>query len=356
MLLSHDLSELPQIIEEKLRQVTLVLLPIGVVLMFLSWYQNTQVKNHSYTDHFGLPFLVVTFTLIWALALRRHLSGRQATVSFTLALCLFLSAEQLELALVGSLYQYGDPGSFGWMFVMYMLLFLSLDSHQARWVSFCFLALNATIYFSGLVRFRATPEVHTSYTNHCAASFIGVCILGLYSELKQQLGKAQTLAATDALTGLINRRQMQLHLEEVVAKERGFVLLLLDIDHFKQVNDQHGHNTGDTVLRELSKHIHHCLGTGNLLGRWGGEEFLVLLPDASHRDVLQLAETLLQHTRQQIFAKKLTLTLSIGGAQYISGERPEDVVHRADMALYRAKQTGRNRFHFHEKSSLTDAA
>jgi two-component system cell cycle response regulator len=149
---------------------------------------------------------------------------------------------------------------------------------------------------------------------------------------------------------------MQLHLEEAMSRPSGFMLLLIDIDHFKQINDTHGHNTGDTVLRELSSHLSANLGNDALLGRWGGEEFLVLLPRASYAELEQLAEDLLERVRQQSFAHGFPLTLSIGGALSSNEARPEDVVHRADTALYQAKEAGRNRFRAHLPSELKQAA
>jgi diguanylate cyclase (GGDEF)-like protein len=347
---------LPPVIEEKLRRLTLILTPLGIVVLLVSIWQNSQTKHLATEAYFGLPILVVYFTAIWLLTRFRYLSGQRASLAFILPICLHLCLEQFEHAVAGSLYTYGDPGNFGWTFVMYLLLSLTLERKQARAVSVFFLLVQIGIYASGLRRFTPTAEVQISFTQHFAASLIAIGVLGLTSDIRQYMNQIQHMATTDSLTGLVNRRQMQLHLEESVAAGKSFVLLLMDIDHFKQVNDQHGHNTGDAVLRELSTHIQTCLTSGSLLGRWGGEEFLVLLPDTSPGAVEQLAEILLRHTRQQTFPQQLTLTLSIGGAQYESGERPEDVVHRADMALYQAKQAGRNRFHFHGKAALADAA
>lgn len=339
-----------------MRRLTLILTPLGIVVLLISIWQNSQTKHVATEAYFGLPLLVVYFTAIWLLTRFRYLSGQRASLAFILPICLHLCLEQFEHAVAGSLYTDGDPGNFGWTFVMYLLLSLTLERKQARVVSVIFLVVQIAIYVSGLRRFTPTAEVQISFTQHFAASLIAIGVLGLTSDIRQYMSQIELMATTDSLTGLVNRRQMQLHLEEAVSTGQSFVLLLMDIDHFKQVNDQHGHNVGDSVLREISKHIHTCLRPHDLLGRWGGEEFLVLLPHASHHDVQQLTELLLQHTRQQTFPQELTLTLSIGGAQYESGERPEDVVHRADMALYQAKQAGRNRFHFHGKIVLADAA
>jgi diguanylate cyclase (GGDEF)-like protein len=352
----HALASLPPVVEEKLRRLTLCTLPVGILILVMSWYQNEKVHNRSLTNHIGLPTLGLLFILVWVPLLQRRLSGQLATVIYISAFCLFLGAEQLEQSLTGLLYTYGDPGSFSWICVMYTLFFLILDSRRARIVCLLFVALNATTYFGGLLHFRATPEVHTSYINHFLASLIIIAILGPYADLKQHLGKAQSLASTDSLTGLLNRRQMQLLLEKAIQHERHFVLLLLDIDHFKQVNDRLGHNVGDSVLREVSQRLRESLRQDDLLGRWGGEEFLALLPQTAHDDAEQLAERLLQSIRQHAFPHELSVTVSIGATHALEGERPEDIVHRADLALYHAKQAGRNRFHFHATSHTSQAA
>ena len=338
---------LPPLIEEKLRRLTLVLTPVGILTLLLSIWQNTQIKNATQVAHYGLPLLSVIFSIVWVLTLKNRISGRQATLAFTIPACLHIYLEQLEHSVTGLLYQYGDPGNFGWMFVKFLLLFLSLNSHRARWVSFAFLATHVAIYVSGLRKFHPTPEIELSFTQYFIASMIAICILGLNSDIRQHLGKVQTLADTDALTQLINRRQMQLCLERSVQSPHPFVLLLLDIDHFKLVNDQYGHNRGDAVLKELSHHLSTCLRSGDLLGRWGGEEFLLLLPNTSDVEAQKLALRLVSAVRERRFANNLPITLSIGGASYLPGERPEDVVHRADTALYQAKHAGRDCFCFH---------
>nr|WP_309687085.1 GGDEF domain-containing protein [Armatimonas sp.] len=100
-------------------------------------------------------------------------------------------------------------------------------------------------------------------------------------------------------------------------------------------------------MKELSHHLSTCLRSGDLLGRWGGEEFLLLLPNTTLQEAQNLAHRLVSTVRERRFANNLPITLSIGGAACLPGERPEDVVHRADTALYQAKQAGRDCFRFH---------
>lgn len=342
---------LPPELDEKLRRITLWLTPVGVVVMILALWQNTKMRQGGREVFYGLPILCLLFAVVWVLALKRRLSGQRAALAFTFPICCQLYVEQLEHALNGSLYRYGDPGNFGWMFVMYLLIFLTLDTRRASGISLAFLITHIAIYFSRRFSHHPAPEVETNFIHHFAASLIGIGLLGFTAELRQQLGAAQSLASTDPLTGLLNRRQMQHHLE--ASSDREFAVLLMDIDHFKQINDQHGHSMGDTVLRLLSQELSQTLEADCLLGRWGGEEFLLLLPGTPSTELPLLAERLLHTTRELVLPEGLTVTISIGGSHSSGSERPEAVIQRADRALYQAKQGGRNRFQPHTESSST---
>ncbi|MFL6619807.1 MAG: diguanylate cyclase [Povalibacter sp.] len=158
-------------------------------------------------------------------------------------------------------------------------------------------------------------------------------------------------AATDALTGVLNRRSAlelgRVSMLNARREQRPLSILVLDVDHFKRVNDTHGHATGDDALRGVAKLLRQCLRRSDLLARWGGEEFLVLLPDADDSIALALAErlraaiaTIEIPTRQGV----LNITTSIGLASLESIDADlEATIARADRALYRAKREGRNR-------------
>jgi diguanylate cyclase (GGDEF)-like protein len=177
-----------------------------------------------------------------------------------------------------------------------------------------------------------------------------------YTEkLLAQLQTANTelawMASTDSLTGAANRRRFleALDIESRRAKRNGLPvsLLGLDIDHFKLVNDTHGHPVGDLVLRELVASIKSTLRPHDILGRIGGEEFMVLLPDTSHASAITLAE----RVRKQVEAMSishpqgvLNITVSIGVAEFgKDGEAVDQVIKAADDRLYQAKHEGRNR-------------
>lgn len=198
--------------------------------------------------------------------------------------------------------------------------------------------------FDGLVFALAFAVSHILILTFISAS------LWLDSELTQVRQDAawfQRLANHDFLTDLPNRRHIENILRTTIAQaSRGgapCAALVIDIDHFKGLNDRFGHPTGDEVLREISRRLRSELRAGNTLGRWGGEEFVVVAPQTELREAQQLGERLLYTVRANPILGEHRLTVSIGAAVYRPGDTPETLIDRADRALYRAKQAGRDR-------------
>jgi two-component system, cell cycle response regulator len=175
---------------------------------------------------------------------------------------------------------------------------------------------------------------------------------GRNQQLESMLHSVEALASTDALTGLFNRRRFSdvLKREFAVTKRYRNTLscLMMDLDHFKQINDRYGHDAGDQVLKEVARRITGSLREVDLAARYGGEEFVVLLPHTGRVDARVVAERLLRNIRGQSFQfgnEVHTLTVSIGyaGNGDVHSDRAEDLVKLADLALYEAKRAGRNR-------------
>ena len=170
----------------------------------------------------------------------------------------------------------------------------------------------------------------------------------LNEQLRESLRTAKRDATTDALTGLANRRVLDNTLEtwqnRVVQNERNLSVLMIDLDYFKQVNDAHGHEVGDRVLRAFAEHVRHLLRVQDLFARHGGEEFVILLPDTTVEIARQIADRIrasLENT-SLINSPPVSVTASIGIAQHRSGEPIEAMMARADAAAYAAKHRGRN--------------
>ena len=161
----------------------------------------------------------------------------------------------------------------------------------------------------------------------------------------------EAISVTDELTGLFNRRFLNASLIKKIAATRrsgtNLSLLMLDIDHFKDFNDTYGHPEGDKVLAALGRLLKETLREEDIACRYGGEEFVVILHNAGREAANEAASRIRTRFAKLPFtprpAKAVHLTISIGAAVLIPGETGEHLIFRADQALYRAKQTGRNR-------------
>ena len=165
-------------------------------------------------------------------------------------------------------------------------------------------------------------------------------------ELNELIEELSNLAERDQLTGLYNRRHMDGLLRYELSKYRidsDLSLLVLDIDHFKKVNDTYGHNVGDSVLRELSSCVQTMTQAGDTFARWGGEEFVCLLPDTDAKEAAAVAERMRARVANVSFVYAGHVTISVGVAAARPDDTPETLFQRADKALYQAKKDGRNR-------------
>jgi two-component system cell cycle response regulator len=171
-----------------------------------------------------------------------------------------------------------------------------------------------------------------------------------HDRLRDDLGQALEMALTDPLTGLYNQRYLIRHLRGLLnaSPDRGVAVLMLDVDHFKQVNDLHGHAAGDRALRAIAETLRASTRVFDSVARYGGEEFVIVMPGSSPDEAIAAAERLRASVEAMAFAPEAgriyRLSVSIGVACGETGfETPEALLHGADIALYAAKHAGRNR-------------
>ncbi|MGK7928390.1 MAG: diguanylate cyclase [Spirulina sp.] len=170
-------------------------------------------------------------------------------------------------------------------------------------------------------------------------------------KLKKALAELEKLATTDPLTGISNRRYLlalgEREFRRVCRYNRPFSILMLDLDRFKNINDTYGHEIGDDVLKKIAKVTANALRSVDSFGRFGGEEFVVLLPETNLKDAIEVAERIGQNIAEMQFfhlEKMIGVTTSIGVSSYQVGDRRiDDIIRRADKGLYQAKRSGRNR-------------
>jgi len=204
--------------------------------------------------------------------------------------------------------------------VTYFFFSLSLES----FVMHCFWML-ASFSFGFLVAYLLERSYKEVFSTH------------------EQLTK---LATTDKLTGLYNRTKLdELLQDELNRNERfhhTFGLVIMDIDHFKTINDTYGHQVGDTILIELGKLISQELRSTDKVIRWGGEEFMLIYRETDREEVLKMIEKLRQKISQHLFSTSVSITASFGLTHYSNDDTIDSMIKRADDALYFAKNNGRN--------------
>ncbi len=169
-------------------------------------------------------------------------------------------------------------------------------------------------------------------------------------QLEEVLSKVEVLAITDPLTHLYNRRHFENLIENEFAGTARYkspaTCLMIDVDYFKSINDEYGHRTGDIVLKEISNIIKSCLRKVDTVARWGGEEFVVLLPRTKKEDSYVAAERILNTISGYTFTgvkRQVTVSIGIAGIPDPSVDTAEKLVDASDVAMYEAKSSGRNR-------------
>ncbi len=200
---------------------------------------------------------------------------------------------------------------------------------------------------SGLLAFCTGDDKHRWQEFDINTVTPVAALLGSALNRKNLMDELTFQALHDRLTGLYNRGKTEDRLRQEIARSsrygNTFSLILFDVDHFKLVNDRFGHNAGDDVLVEVATQLSNNIRVADFIGRWGGEEFLVILPETSLESGGEVAENLRMHVAQQTFPiPDGGVTVSAGVSAYLPGDSIQDLVKRADAALYLAKEDGRN--------------
>jgi diguanylate cyclase len=279
-----------------------------------------------------------------------------------------LTVPQMVLGFVAAAGSYAITGPARGAVMTLMLLVLvfgmfALRPNQARALAlFVFGLLSAVMLWKS----RSDPARYPPVVEAIHFVFTGIVAIGIatlsvrmsnlrarLSEQKHALTEAleqiRLLATRDELTGLVNRRHMQAQLATERARQQRsgqpISLALIDIDLFKRINDQHGHAAGDTVLKTFAQAAQAGLRASDVLARWGGEEFLLMLPDTAPEAALPCVERVRASLARAGFdevAPGLVVTFSAGIARCAPGDVLDAVIERADQAMYRAKTAGRN--------------
>lgn len=335
------------------RRLYLHICAVGIGVELAIWGLNEGKEVPDLVTRSASPVLLAVTCGIW-LWLR---AGRSiATVErLGVAVCtVMILARLLTLPLLDPRHILYSLEDLYWLLVaMSFVNFVVFDYRRAIAASALMYLLAVTLPWAVLESTGFTEGLRLAQMQLlCGMVMLFSCILAWYREhfilMRDRAELSERLANTDALTGLSNRHALYPQLEALLRQRTKLqethpsALLLLDIDHFKRVNDRFGHNTGDEVLRTVAQVLRSELREPSLLGRWGGEEFLIGLPETGSDGALAVAERLRQAVGTHNFAGVGRLTISLGVAVCQRGDSSASCVARADAALYQAKQRGRN--------------
>lgn len=177
-----------------------------------------------------------------------------------------------------------------------------------------------------------------------------------FGAMRDRMQTTYLAAYRDALTGLANRRASEEHLQALHTNRRPYTVVMFDLDHFKSVNDNYGHATGDRVLIGVAQTVTQVVGDAGLVARWGGEEFLLVLTAQPEADLRTLLQEVQDRLRTQSFGPQLGVTACFGVAHAAPDEAPDAVIHRADTAMYFVKHNGRNAVNFASQDGAFQSA
>lgn len=338
----------------------------AVLALLLGWRFELATGQAGSFDAFALPITAVLMLVLLFAFTRRRLATRPLELLAFSVLASFFLVQLVVALYYPSLDQQrinDQLAEFGfWFPTLYASILFILGVDKGLRVAIGHFALSVAVglpfLLTSVVGGSAFDAVY-SLTQLYLSSAVLISTLVVFVRYSESLVRAKAemehLANTDHVTELGNRRQMErLLLQEVTRSERygdQVSVLLLDLDHFKLVNDLHGHAVGDEVLREVGALLLAESRTSDYVGRWGGEEFILILPKTSRDAALVLAERIVERINSHDFAQVGGITLSAGAASREVGEGADLLLRRADEALYHAKQTGRNRFVVSEGSS-----
>lgn len=289
--------------------------------------------------------LVALLTAVAAWLLPKHL--RLVALVSNLLYLVVVSLEVPRIVLAGE-----PPIHLALWFTLDVLVtFLVFGTRWGTWLN----AASLAVIFVSLLRVGHLDAARVAdwLTTGIVMSVTGLIAFSVVSFIENNMtvhaeDSQRLLAARqDALTDVYGRGATEEELDKAMEHARKtnapLSVIVTDIDHFKQVNDRHGHTTGDDVLRAVAKRLRRNVGgIGGLVGRWGGEEFIILLPGVAKPDALVLAERLRREISDQPLAG-LDITASFGVASYRGpGDTTDQLFGRADMAMYEAKRSGRN--------------
>lgn len=330
------------------RQIYLVAFPLGALFSAgYLWISASKVSQMNLWIALGVSVLLtILFIGLWFDSDFLH----TAESIFYFSMCLyFVIYSHSNINLSSRIHLLTEDhlsdvitGMGMWLIIIFIGAFLSLSTRQFRIlmaVDFFVLLLVSSInlYLVSSAGFNIYGYLYR-WLNVFFALFVAVLLIQRIARLQQ------IYASTDPLTGLLNRRAMieaiTHEMRRVDRYKKTFSLILFDADKFKSINDTFGHAAGDQALRELAAATKKLTREIDRVGRWGGEEFLILLSETNLKEGMVVAERICKSIHEFDFSRSGRLTISVGITSYISRQSLDELLHTADLGMYQAKKNG----------------
>ncbi|GAB5382851.1 MAG: GGDEF domain-containing protein [Aliiglaciecola sp.] len=327
------------------------------MVVFAVWIIEYQAGLVRYFDSFGYGLTIIVILISYALSRifnRNTLAKTLVFVHAAIYLLMLAVLGFLSAAEDGNLYSIAT--SLQWIPIIYILAFLFLSKRLAIIAAisvYLILVAMLLLTFSGLFPVQ-NHELRLLMVNMSLSHGLYIVCMFAVVRLKRD-SKKQTVIARDlekavnfdSMLKIANRRHLQQLMDSYESNQQAVTLLLIDIDNFKQINDTYGHQAGDEVLLTLVECIKKNLRPSDVIGRWGGEEFMILTQGALGEDVTILAERVRRAVEHETFPHVQDVTISMGVADLNDGLDTESAFRSADRALYKAKRSGRNKVVIH---------
>ncbi len=326
-----------------------IISPILMAFMIVGWYLEQQTAGYDPVNNFMIPGLISLFLISTAVVYLREQWVPYLERVVLLIMCV-LSALKFTYVVYNELEYTMTLGKFVfWLPLFYIFLFFVFDNKFA--ISFSALTF-LWVLISGLIKLPDLmgTEAAGILVHYYLAGLTFLLTLFYLQTIKKAFIRSEVLEAlanTDYLTSLPNRRKMDNIIMEALNKKhqdkkRKTALIYLDIDYFKKINDQYGHSAGDHVLKEFSEIIQTFLKADDVLGRWGGEEFIIVSNKKDINQASLLAEEIRSSVSTHFFEHVGHITCSFGVTEIREDDTLDRALSRADSSLYMAKHNGRN--------------
>ncbi|KAA0549812.1 GGDEF domain-containing protein [Bacillus sp. BGMRC 2118] len=334
------------------RKIYLVILPFVIGASLFGFIMELQSDQLDPINRINLPLMFSWFMYVFvSILVKKKIYKHMEVVTFVIIslihLIKFTFVVHYEL---GQNYQYNLGEYAYWVPLIYLFISFTFRGKQALLISFVIYGSSLVIGVSKLLLDHITNgQVIDTLIQFYLSSlvlFLFLFFLHRLIEVYIHAQSVQELANTDYLTNLPNRRAMdqrlnqQLH--DVDEFDNDFSVILIDIDHFKDINDQYGHDIGDNVLKEFSDVVSQNITNYDYLGRWGGEEFIIICSNQTPKQAQSLSEKLRESISTYSFDSIGNVTASFGISGYQPNDLRQTILKRADDALYQSKANGRN--------------